>query len=39
MDNINLRLKARGMQQQIHLWKTTERDALVIVMNQFAGHV
>ena len=27
-----------GLQQQICLQKTTERDLLVIAMNQFAGH-
>ena len=30
--------KARGLQQQIRLRKTRERDILVIAVNQFARH-
>ena len=37
MDDINSRLKTRGM-QQVRPRKTTERDDLVIAVNQFAGH-
>ena len=38
MNNIKSRLNTRGLQQQIRLRNTTERDVLVIAVNQFAGH-
>ena len=37
MNNIKSRLKTRGLQQQIRLRKTTERNVFVTAMNQFAG--
>ena len=38
MNNIKSKLKTRGLQQQVRRRKTTERDVLVIAVNQFAGH-
>ena len=36
MNNIKSRLKTQGLQHRIRLWKTTERNIVLIAVNQLA---